>query len=380
MINRAFFEIMIEGNSEQRVLSFPIPTYNVTKNFDWNSPLTDLLFEMTAKYGLPYFQNFITSDLDPHSVRAMCCHLRLDLNQLKYRRVGGFFGYADKTGSIGVVTINIPRIGYLAKNQKEFFSKLEELMDLAKNALELKRADIKKRMEMGLLPFTKKYLGTFDWHFSTIGLIGVHEACLNFLKKGIDHPDGKAFAIKILNFMREKLKQYQMETGNIYNLEATPAESCGYRMALLDKQKYKDIILSGKEEPFYTNSTWLPVDFTNDPFEALDHQNDLQYLYTGGSVFHTFLGERVNAQEAKLYIKKVLECYRIPYVTITPTFSICEDHGYLKGEHFTCPKCGKEAEVYSRIVGFFTPVQNWNKGKKQEFQIRQEYSYHPKGT
>jgi ribonucleoside-triphosphate reductase len=329
---------------------------------------------MAAKYGIPYFQNFISSELDPHAVRAMCCHLRLDLTQLKHRRVGGFFGYADKTGSVGVVTINMARIGHTSKTEKDFFKKLENLMDLAKESLEIKRRIVLKFMQCSLLPYSKKYLdGNLNTHFSTIGLIGMNEACLNFLKKDIASKEGKDFSVKVLNFMRDKLLEYQQKTGNIYNLEATPAESCGYRMAKIDKEKFPNIITSGEKEPYYTNSTWLPLGYTNDPFVALEHQKDLQPLYTGGTIFHTFLGERIQANQAKNLVKRIFENYKIPYITMTPTFSICDKDGYLRGEHFKCPKCGKEAQVYSRVVGFFTPVQNWNVSKQQEFDDRVEY-------
>jgi len=373
MINKAFCELMVEGNSQGRAFTFPIPTYNITKEFDWEAERTELLFEMTAKYGIPYFQNFINSDLDPHAIRAMCCHLRLDLTQLRYRRVGGFFGYADKTGSVGVVTINMPRIGYTAKNEKIFFSRLGELMDVAKESLELKRKIVSHFISCGLFPLTKKYLGNLNWHFSTIGLIGMNEACLNFLQKDISSKDGKEFSLKVLNFMRDKLLTYQRETGNIYNLEATPAESCGYRMAQIDKKKYPAIVYSGEEEPYYTNSTWLPLDYTQDIFKAIDHQKELQELYTGGTIFHTFLGERLTGKQARLLVKTILEKYTLPYITLTPTYSVCSWHGYLRGEHFTCPTCGKTAEVYSRVVGFLTPVQNWNRGKREEFRDREEY-------
>jgi len=373
MINKAFMEIMLEGNSQGRAFSFPIPTYNITKDFNWNSKISDLMFEMTAKYGIPYFQNFIKSDLDPHAVRAMCCHLRLRLDELKYRRVGGYFGYADKTGSIGVVTINLPRIGYLAKNEKDFFSRLKNLMDLAKESLEIKRKVVEDYINSDLLPFTKKYLGTLKFHFSTIGLIGMHEACLNFLGKGIESKEGKEFAIKVLKFMRERLVEYQKETSHIYNLEATPAESSCYRLAKIDKKKFPRIKTSGKKEPYYTNSTLLPVNYTADLFKALEHQKDLQTLYTGGTVFHAFLGEKIRGKEAKLLVKKILQTYPLPYITLTPTFSICEEHGYIKGEKEKCPICGKKTEIYSRIVGYLTPTQNWNKGKQEEFRQRKEY-------
>jgi len=373
MINKAFVEIMIEGNSLGRAFSFPIPTYNVTKNFKWDAPIMDLVFEMTAKYGIPYFQNFINSDLDPKAIRAMCCHMLLDLTQLKQRRVGGFFGYADKTGSVGVVTINMPKIGYLSKNETEFFDQLSNLMDLAKESLEIKRKVVLKNIEDGLFPLTQKYLGNLNAHFSTLGLIGMHECCINFLGKNISTSKGKDFSINVLNFMREKLVKYQKETGNIFNLEATPAESCGYRMALLDKNKYPEIITSGEKEPYYTNSTWLPLGYTNDPFQAIIHQKDLQPLYTGGTIFHTFLGERIDSKQAKLLVKKILETFKLPYITLTPTFSICPQHGYLKGEYFNCRTCNNETEVYSRVVGFLTPVSNWNKGKQEEFKDRLEY-------
>lgn len=373
MINRAFAEIMIEGNSQGRVFTFPIPTYNVTKDFDWDSPIVDLIFEMAAKYGIPYFQNFIRSELDPHEIRAMCCHLRLELSQLKYRRVGGFFGFADQTGSVGVVTINMPRLGYLAKDEKDFFKRLKKLMDVARDSLEIKRKIVQKNMDQGLLPFSQKYLSTLRAHFSTIGLVGMHEACLNFLGKGIDSAEGKKFAIKVLNFMREKLVEYQRQTGHIYNLEATPAESTAYRFAKTDREKWPKIKTSGVKVPYYTNSTHLPVGYTDDVFEALKHQNKLQTLYTGGTILHTFLGERITRKEARALVKKIFENFDLPYITITPTFSICPDHGYIAGEHFRCPKCKKMAEVYSRVVGFLRPVQNWNVGKREEYKQRLEY-------
>lgn len=380
MINRAFVEIMTEGNSEGRAFTFPIPTYNITKKFDWNSEIADLIFEMTAKYGIPYFQNFIRSKLDPHEIRAMCCHLRLELSKLKYRRIGGFFGFADQTGSVGVVTINMPRVGYLAKDEKNFFKRLGKLMDLARDSLEIKRKVVEENMKKGLLPFSQKYLGTLRAHFSTIGLVGMNEACLNFLGKGIASVEGKGFALKVLNFMRQKLVEYQKQTGHIYNLEATPAESTAYRFAKIDKEKYPKIKTAGVKVPYYTNSTLLPVNYTDDVFEALKHQNELQVAYTGGTIFHTFLGERITGKECKSLVKKILENFDLPYITITPTFSICLDHGYIKGEHFKCPtrlpdgqECGKVAEVYSRVVGFLRPVQNWNEGKQEEFRQRLEY-------
>jgi len=373
MINQAFAEIMLEGDSRGRAFSFPIPTYNVTSDFDWSSKTARLIFEMTAKYGIPYFQNFIRSPLDPHSIRSMCCHLRLDLSQLKYRRTGGFFGFADRTGSVGVVTINLPRIGYLAKNKKDFFARLKKQLQLAKESLEIKRKVVAENMKSGLLPFTQKYLGTLKFHFSTIGLVGMNEACLNFLGKDISTPEGKDLAREVLEFMRQELVRFQKETGNIYNLEATPAESTAYRLAWLDKKLYPAIKTAGKKIPYYTNSTLLPVGYTSDLEEALRHQNDLQTLYTGGTVFHVFLGQRITAEGAQTLVKKILENFDLPYITLTPTFSICSNHGYLAGEHKVCPRCGRRTEIYSRIVGYLTPVQNWNPGKQAEFTDRWEY-------
>jgi ribonucleoside-triphosphate reductase len=374
VINKAFMEVMIKGDMHERVFTFPIPTYNLTKDFDWDSEVSDSLFTLTAKYGVPYFQNFINSDLNPRDIRAMCCRLQLDLRQF-YRRVGGFFGFCDKTGSIGVVTINMPRIGYLAKSEKQFFDKLDSLMELAKESLEVKRKVVTENMDKGLLPFTKRYLGTLRWHFSTIGLIGMNEACLNFLGEGIATEGGREFAIKVLKHMRERVLEFQKETGHIYNLEATPAEGCSYRLARIDKKKYPKIKTAGKKVPYYTNSTWLPVNFTDDVFEALKHQEPLQVLYTGGTIFHAFIGERIEDFEAcKKLVRRIAENFRIPYFTITPTFSICPTHGYLVGEHFKCPTCNKPAEVYSRVVGYYRPVQNWNEGKREEFRQRKEYN------
>jgi len=373
MINKAFMEIMLGGDMRERIFTFPIPTYNITRDFDWDSEVANALFKMTAKYGVPYFQNFIKSDLNPKDIRAMCCRLRLDLREF-HRRIGGFFGYADKTGSVGVVTINMSRIGYLSKNEKQFFERLERLMELAKDSLEIKRKLVQENMNKGLLPFSKRYLGTLKFHFSTIGLIGMNEACLNFLGKGIATKDGKAFAVKVLKFMRDKLIEFQNETGHIFNLEATPAEGTSYRLARIDKKKYPKIKTAGKKVPYYTNSTFLPVNFTDDIFEALEHQEDLQVLYTGGTIFHVFLGEGINDPEAcKLLVRRIAENFRIPYFTITPTFSICLDHGYIVGEQFKCPKCNKSTEVYSRVVGYYRPVQNWNEGKREEFKQRKEY-------
>jgi len=381
MINRAFIEVMLEGDANGRIFTFPIPTYNLTKNFDWESENARLLFELTAKYGTPYFQNYVGSELDPASIRAMCCRLNLNMLEL-VQRPGHTFAAGDSTGSLGVVTINMNRIGYEANTKKDFFEKLSLLMDLSKQSLELKRAVVDRNLENGLMPYTKAYLGTFRNHFSTIGLVGMHEACLNFIGKGIDSPEGKGFAIEVLSFMRSKLQNYQKETGHLYNLEATPAESASYRLARCDKKLHPDIMTSGTTEPYLTNSTHLPVDFTDDAISALEHQNDVQPLYTGGTIFHTFLGERMSsADSCRNLVRKIAENTKIPYFTITPTFSICPTHGYIKGEHHTCPldapsldaACGKSTEVYSRIVGYFRPVKNWNGGKKEEFSQRKAY-------
>jgi len=372
MINRAFLEVMLEGDYEGRVFSFPIPTYNITPDFPWDSDNARLLFELTAKYGVPYFQNFISSSLRPGDVRSMCCRLQLDLRTLR-NRCGGLFGSADKTGSIGVVTINLPRIGYLSKTEEEFFARLKRMMYIAKTALEIKRKVIERNLKNGLLPYTRRYLGTFRNHFSTIGLVGMNEACLNFLGVSIAHPEGRAFAVRVLQFMRERLADFQEETGNLYNLEATPAESASYRLARHDRRHFPDIVTAGDTEPYYTNSTHLPVNYTDDPFEALDHQKDLQTLYTGGTVFHAFLPEMPNPEAVKKFVRRAFENYPIPYLTVTPTFSVCPRHGYLKGKKAVCPECGEETEVYSRVVGYYRPVQRWNRGKQEEFAERKEY-------
>ena len=373
IVNKAFIQCMIEGDASGRVFTFPIPTYNITRNFNWDSENADLLFEMTAKYGIPYFQNFVNSDLKPTDVRSMCCRLQLDLRELR-KKTGGLFGSGENTGSIGVVTINLPRIGYLSKTEEEFFIKLGDLMDVGKNSLEIKRQIIDKQMESGLLPYTKRYLGNLNHHFSTIGLNGMNECCLNFLNKDIGTVEGKEFAEKVLDFMREKLSNYQEKTGNIYNLEATPAEGTSYRFAKIDVGRYSDIITAGKDEPFYTNSSLLPVEHTDDIFDVLDHQDSLQTKYTGGTVVHGFMGERIDAETCKKLVKKVAHSYRLPYFTISPTFSVCEDHGYIKGEMHECPTCGKVTEVYSRVVGYLRPVTYWNKGKREEFNFRKVYS------
>ncbi|AEM72959.1 ribonucleoside triphosphate reductase [Caldicellulosiruptor acetigenus] len=381
MFNMAFAEVMMEGDARGRIFSFPIPTYNITKDFDWDSPVVNKIMEMTAKYGLPYFSNFINSDMKPEDARSMCCRLRLDNRELR-KRGGGLFGANPLTGSIGVVTINLPRIGYLSKSEDEYFERLARLMDIAKTSLEIKREVLEDLTKKGLYPYSRFYLrdiyaryGEY-WknHFNTIGIVGMHESLLNFMGVGIDTKEGREFAIKVLDFMRERIRKYQEETGILYNLEATPAEGTSYRLARKDKQMFPDIITSGKDEPFYTNSTQLPVDYTDDIFTALDHQEELQIRYTGGTVLHGFVGEKIDDIEVcKEIVKKIAYNYRIPYYTITPTFSVCPDHGYVAGEHFSCPTCGKECEVYSRVVGYYRPVQCWNKGKQEEFKFRKEY-------
>ena len=342
MINRAFLEIMLDGDADGRIFYYPIPTYNITKDFDWNSENSKLLFEMTAKYGIPYFQNFINSNLKPSDIRSMCCRLQLDLKQLR-NKMGGLFGAGDQTGSIGVVTINMPRIGYNSKSENEFFEKLDLLMDISKESLETKRIIVERNLQNGLMPFSKKFLGTYKNHFSTIGLNGMNEAILNLKRYGINKKEGKEFAIKVLNFMRDKLSKFQEETGNLYNLEAVPCESATYRFAKEDLKRFPEIITAGtKENPYYTNSTHLPVDYTDDVFDALEHQDDLQVLYTGGTVLHCFLGERIdNYEGAKKLVQKISQNFRLPYFTLTPTFSICPEHGYIKGEHFECPEVKK---------------------------------------
>jgi ribonucleoside-triphosphate reductase len=374
LINKAFIDVLTEGDMNGRPFTFPIPTYNLTRDFDWETENAKLLLEMTAKYGLAYFSNFINSDLNPSDIRSMCCRLRLNLRELDRNITGGLFGSGDSTGSLGVVTINIPRIAYLSKNKDDFFHRLEYLMGLAKISLETKREIVEKNMEGGLLPYTKRYLGTLKNHFSTIGPVGMNEACLNLLGEDIASEEGKRFAVETLQFMRAKLSDFQEETGHIYNLEAVPAEGTSYRLSRIDKRKYPDIITAGKGVPYYTNSTLLPVNKTEDVIEALEHQEELQTLYTGGTVFHVFLGERMSSGEAVMrLLKKIAYNTKLPYFTITPTYSICSDHGYLVGEHHRCPTCGKETEVYSRVVGYFRPVRNWNEGKQEEFRQREEY-------
>lgn len=374
MINRAFLEVMLEGDDRERIFTFPIPTYNLTKDFDWDSPIAQLLFKVTARFGIPYFQNYIGSNLDPNSIRAMCCRLNLNLNQLM-NQPGSLWGKGDSTGSIGVVTINLNRLAFLAKNKMEFFNLLEEYLNLAKESLEVKRELVTKNLKEGLMPYSRTYLGSFRNYFSTIGLCGANEACLNLIGKSIDKSEGKLFATEILQFMKKKMVDFQKQTGHLYNLEATPAESTAYRFALLDRKYCPGIVTSGtSEDPYLTNSTQLPVNFTDDIIESLNHQSEIQPLYTGGTVFHTFLGEEIDWQAAKALVKKIAVNTKIPYFTLTPTFSICSHHGRIKGKRFTCPKCGLPTEVYSRIVGYFRPVRQWNKGKKQEFRDRKVFN------
>jgi len=378
MVNKAFIETMIEGDANGRGFQYPIPTYSITRDFDWSDTENNrLLFEMTAKYGTPYFSNFINSDMAPSDVRSMCCRLRLDLRELR-KKSGGFFGAGESTGSVGVVTINMPRIAYLSKTPEEFYKRLDHMMDIAARSLKIKRDVITKLMNEGLYPYTKRYLGTFENHFSTIGLIGMNEAGLNacWLRKDLTHAGTQEFTKEVLTHMRERLADYQELYGDLYNLEATPAESTTYRLAMHDRKRWPDIITAGGEgdTPYYTNSSHLPVDYTADIFDALDIQDQLQTLYTSGTVFHAFLGEKLPSwKSAASLVRKIAENYKLPYYTMSPTYSICKEHGYISGEHFTCPKCGKPAEVYSRITGYYRPVQNWNAGKTQEYKNRKLY-------
>ena len=378
MVNKAFIEIMIEGDANGRGFQYPIPTYSITKDFDWSETENNkLLFEMTAKYGTPYFSNYINSDMEPSDVRSMCCRLRLDLRELR-KKSGGFFGSGESTGSIGVVTINMPRIAYLAKDEKDFYKRLDSLMDVAARSLKTKRTVITKLLERGLYPYTKRYLGNFSNHFSTIGLIGMNEVGLNakWLRKDLTHPETQRFTRDVLNHMRERLSDYQDKYGDLYNLEATPAESTTYRFAKHDKEEFPDIITANMDgTPYYTNSSHLPVGYTEDVFSALDIQDDLQTLYTSGTVFHAFLGEKLpDWKAAASLVRKIAENYKLPYYTMSPTYSVCKDHGYLTGEQYTCPICGQKTEVYSRITGYYRPVQNWNAGKEQEFKDRKVYN------
>ena len=387
IFNKALAEVMLEGDGIGRVFTFPIPTINVTKDFDWENEVVKKVFEISAKYGIPYFANFVNSNMKPEDVRSMCCRLRIDKRELK-KRGGGLFGANPLTGSIGVVTINMPRIGYLSKDEGEFFERLSKLMELAKESLEIKRKVLEEFTERGLYPYSKFYLRNIKqgfgeyWknHFSTIGLIGMNEACLNFLGCSIGEKEGHKFAIKVLDFMRSKLMEFQEETGNIYNLEATPAEGTSYRLARIDKDKYPDLIVAnekdvkgGKAAPYYTNSTWLPVYYTDDLWELLRHQDPLQTRYTGGTVVHIWLGEKVIAEGVMSLVRKIFKNFKLPYISITPTFSVCPVHGYIAGEHPKCPACGKKTEIYSRIVGYLRPVDQYNPGKQAEFKQRKMF-------
>lgn len=377
IVNKAFIEIMIEGDANGRGFQYPIPTYSITRDFDWSETENNrLLFEMTAKYGTPYFSNYLNSDMEPSDVRSMCCRLRLDLRELR-KKSGGFFGSGESTGSIGVVTINMPRIAFQAKDEADFYKKLDRLMDISARSLKTKRTVITKLLDAGLYPYTKRYLGTFENHFSTIGLLGMNEACLNATWLGADLTDrsAQAFTKEVLNHMRERLSDYQEHYGDLYNLEATPGESTTYRFAKHDKDQFPNIITANeKGKPYYTNSSHLPVDCTDDVFSALDVQDELQTLYTSGTVFHAFLGEKLPSWKAAAnLVRKIAENYKLPYYTMSPTYSVCQNHGYLAGEVYDCPHCGKETEVYSRITGYYRPVKNWNDGKTQEFADRQVY-------
>ena len=378
MVNKAFIEIMIEGDANGRGFQYPIPTYSITRDFDWSETENNkLLFEMTAKYGTPYFSNYINSDMEPSDVRSMCCRLRLDLRELR-KKSGGFFGSGESTGSVGVVTINMPRIAYLSKTEDEFYDRLKHLMDIAARSLKVKRDTITKLLEAGLYPYTKRYLGTFANHFSTIGLVGMNEACRNakWIGKDLTHEEAQNFTKNVLNFMRNKLSDYQEMYGDLYNLEATPAESTSFRLAKHDVKRYPDIITASDADkaPYYTNSSHLPVGFTEDIFSALDIQDELQTLYTSGTVFHAFLGQKLpDWKAAANLVRKIAENYKLPYYTMSPTYSVCADHGYIAGEVYKCPVCGKTTEVYSRITGYYRPVQNWNDGKRAEFADRKVY-------
>ena len=380
MVNRAFIETMIEGDYNGRGFQYPIPTYSITRDFDWSETENNkLLFEMTSKYGTPYFSNYINSDMEPSDVRSMCCRLRLDLRELR-KKSGGFFGSGESTGSIGVVTINMPRIAYLAENEEDFYKRLDHMLDISARSLKIKREIITKLLGEGLYPYTKRYLGTFNNHFSTIGLVGMNEAGLNakWLRKDMTHPETREFTKQVLLHMRERLSDYQEKYGDLYNLEATPAESTSYRLAKHDKRFYPDIITASDKNggtPYYTNSSHLPVGFTDDIFEALDMQDELHTLYTSGTVFHAYLGEKLPSwKSAANLVRTIAENYKLPYYSISPTYSVCKNHGYLAGEQFTCPECGEKTEVYSRITGYYRPVQNWNDGKAQEYKERKVYA------
>lgn len=375
MFNRAFLDVMLGGDYHDRIFSFPIPTYNITKDFPWESIIGELLLKLTAKYGAPYFQNFISSDLSPEDVRSMCCRLQMDLRELR-KKTGGLFGAGDLTGSIGVVTLNLSKLAYLSQSEEEFLDLLTEYAELARDALEFKRKIIQTNMDNGMFPWSRRYLRNgYKGHFSTIGVLGGHEACMNLLGKGIETEAGVRLMTLALNHLRELARRFQAETGNLYNLEATPCEGTSYRLAKIDRSLYPNIYTAGNGTPYYTNSTNLPVGISDDVIYALEHQNRLQTLYTGGTVFHTFLGEaHTDLESLKNFIVKAFTMTKIPYLSITPTFSICKEHGYIAGEHFKCPICGQEAEVYTRIVGYYRPVQRWNKGKLAEYKDRVTYA------
>ena len=378
MVNKAFIETMIEGDANGRGFQYPIPTYSITKDFDWSETENNkLLFEMTAKYGTPYFSNYVNSDMEPSDVRSMCCRLRLDLRELR-KKSGGYFGSGESTGSIGVVTINMPHIAYLSKNKEEFYARLDRIMDISARSLKEKRNVISGLLDAGLYPYTKRYLGSFNNHFSTIGLVGMNETCLNakWIQKDLTAKESQEFTVEVLNHMRNRLSDYQEKYGDLYNLEATPAESTSYRLAKHDKEKYPDIITANESgTPYYTNSSHLPVGYTDDIFAALDIEDAFQTLYTSGTVFHAFLGERLSDwQNAALLVRKISENYKLPYYTLSPTYSVCSKDGYIAGEVWKCPKCGADTEVYSRITGYYRPVKNWNAGKTQEFKDRKTYS------
>jgi ribonucleoside-triphosphate reductase len=383
ILNRAFAEVMMEGDAKGRVFTFPIPTYNITKDFDWDNPNLDMIWKMTGKYGIPYFSNFVNSDMSPDDARSMCCRLRLDNRELK-KRGGGLFGANPLTGSIGVVTINLPRIGFVAVTEDDFFKRLNRMIDVAKESLVIKRKVLEEFTDKNLYPYSKFYLRLIKerngiyWknHFSTIGIIGMHEACQNFMGEGIASPGGHAFAVKVMDHIRARMEEIQQETGDIFNLEATPAEGTGYRLALMDKKSYPGTVFANSEsdEPFYTNSTHLPVNYSSDVFEVLELQDELQTKYTGGTVLHLFMGEEVSDVNAvKAFVKKVAGNFRLPYFTLSPTFSVCPNHGYIAGEVAACESCGEETEVYSRVVGYLRPVQQWNNGKQCEFEMRKTF-------
>ena len=381
LFNRAFCKVMLDGDAKGRVFTFPIPTINITKDFDWQSPVVDDFMRITCKYGIPYFANYVNSDLSPEDAVSMCCRLRLDKRELR-KRGGGLFGSNPMTGSIGVYSINLPRIGYLANSKEDFFERLQKIATLGKVSLEIKRKIIEKQSEQGFYPYSTNYLrnvkehtGEF-WtnHFNTIGLVGMNECCLNFIGKDVGSPEGLAFSLEIMHFLRNLMVEFQEETGHSYNLEATPAEGTSYRLAKIDHEKYPGIIQSGVDEPMYSNSSQLPVGYTDDVFECCDLQDELQSLYTGGTVQHLYIGERIeDIETAKTLIQRVFAKYKMPYISITPTFSICKEHGYIAGEHFNCPTCGQKAEVWSRVVGYLRPVQNYNPGKKEEYMMRKKF-------